>query len=107
MKHTCLSLAKKKTYKAVARSTLSRWLVDAIRLANAMNEIGRPRGHSVRAYSTTWAHAKEILINEILNTVSWKSDTTFTSTYLKDIRLRTERGRYASAVLDGEDINTN
>lgn len=103
---TRLFISSKKPYKAVARSTLSGWLVNAIQSANAMENIEKPRGHSVRAYSATWAYAKGISINEILNTVSWKSDSTFTSTYLRDIRLRTARGRYASAVLDG-DTNTN
>ena len=49
---TRLFISSKKPYKAVARSNLSEWLVDAIHSAKAMENIGKPHGHSVRAYCT-------------------------------------------------------
>ena len=79
---------------------MARWMVEAIQMAKASDPAERPRAHSVRAYSSSWAHAKGLSLTEILNTVSWKSDLTFTKVYLKDVQLRTERGCYATAVLN-------
>ena len=94
-----LFITSRKPYHAVARATISGWLVDVIKSAKAVLEVGNPKAHSVRAYSTSWAHAKGISVSDIMNTVSWRSENTFTQVYMKDVRLRSVQARYANQVL--------
>jgi hypothetical protein len=113
-----LFITSTKPYRAVVKTTLAGWLVDVIKRADALVEEAQPgdhalgeggkpverrnpRAHSVRAYSTSWAFARGLTIPEIMNTVSWKCDTTFTKVYLRDIQLRLDQGRYATEVLKG------
>jgi hypothetical protein len=42
-------------------------------------------GHQVRAMSTSWAFAKRASLADIMNAASWKSHTTFTRFYLRDV----------------------
>ena len=95
-----LFITNKKPYRAAAKTTLAGWLVEVIQVCEAILENGKPRAHSVRAYSASWAHARGLTVSEILNTVSWKSDSTFTKVYLRDVHLRTAQGRYATQVLE-------
>ena len=88
-----------KPFRAAAKITLAGWLIEVIKLTKALQGEGNPRAHSVRAASASWAHARGLSITEILNTVSWKTESTFTRVYLKDVHLRTAQGRYATQVL--------
>ena len=95
-----LFVTTQKPYRAAAKSTLAGWIVDAIASSGAVSSsAAAPRAHSVRAYSASWAFAKGLSVREIMNTVSWRSDSTFTKIYLKDLGPRLDHGKYALAVL--------
>ena len=97
-----LFVTTKSPYKAAAKSTLAGWIVDAIAKSGAVSSpSSAPRAHSVRAYSASWAFAKGLSVKEIMNTVSWRTDTTFTKIYLRDLGPRLDHGKYAMAVLKG------
>jgi hypothetical protein len=86
-------------YRPAAKSTLAGWLVDVISRSGALESPGKPRAHSVRALSASWAFARGLSLKEIVNTVSWRTDSTFTRVYMKDIGPRLDHARYASTVL--------
>jgi hypothetical protein len=94
-----LFITNVKPYRPAAKSTLAGWLVDVIKNSGALQDSGTPRAHSVRAYSTSWAFAKGLSISDIINTVSWRTETTFIRKYLKDVGPRTQQGRFANCVL--------
>ena len=98
-----LFVTSQKPHKATAKTTLAGWLVDVIAKSGAVKSAKLPRAHSVRGYSATWAFKRGLSIKEVMNTVSWKSDSTFTKTYLKDIGPRLDHGRYAMAVLSASN----
>jgi hypothetical protein len=91
-----------KPYRAAAKPTLAGWLVETIKDSKAVMEEGEPRAHSVRGYSASWAHANGISMNEIINTVSWRTESTFIKVYMKDITKNTAPGRYATSILETE-----
>jgi hypothetical protein len=72
-----LFITNVKPIRPAAKSTLAGWLVDVISKSGALQDPGKPRAHSVRAYSTSWAFAKGLSISDIVNTVSWRTETTF------------------------------
>lgn len=94
-----LFITNVKPYRPAAKSTLAGWLVDVISNSGALEDTGTPRAHSVRAYSTSWAFARGLSIKEIINTVSWRTDTTFVKVYLRDVGPRTSNERFATEVL--------
>ena len=95
-----LFVTSQKPYRAAAKSTLAGWIVDTIVRSGAVSSSSSaPRAHSVRAYSASWAFAKGLSVKEIMNTVSWRTDTTFTKIYLRDLGPRLDHGKYAMAVL--------
>jgi hypothetical protein len=97
-----LFITNVKPYRPAAKSTLAGWLVDVIVSSGAVqhpNQQGKPRAHSVRAYSSSWAFAKGLSVADIINTVCWKTETTFISAYLKEIGTTTQKGQYARCVL--------
>lgn len=98
-----------KPFRAASKVTLAGWLVETIKNSKALLGEGKPRAHSVRGFSASWAHANGVSINEILNTVSWRSDSTFTKVYMKDIETRSAPGRYATRILESSatEVNSN
>ena len=104
-----LFVTSQKPYRAAAKSTLAGWIVDTIARSGAVSPSAvAPRAHSVRAYSASWAFAKGLSTKEILNTVSWRTDSAFIKIYLKDLGPRLDHGKYALAVLkDSQIIVTN
>jgi hypothetical protein len=94
-----LFITSNKPYRPAAKSTLAGWLVDVISNSGAVLDPGKPRAHSIRSYSTSWAFAKGLSISEIVNTVSWRSGTTFVKTYLREVGTTAQRGRFAKTVL--------
>jgi hypothetical protein len=94
-----LFITNVKPYRPAAKPTLAGWLVDVISSSGAVQDPGKPRAHSVRAYSTSWAFAKGLSISDIVNTVSWRTETTFVKTYLKEVGTTTQKGNYARSVL--------
>jgi hypothetical protein len=94
-----LFITNVKPYRPAAKSTLAGWLVDVISNSGAVQHSGKPNAHSVRAYSSSWAFAKGLSIADIINTVCWKTETTFIKTYLKEVGTTSQRGQFARCVL--------
>ena len=93
-----LFLTHKDPHKPAAKQTLARWLVSVIVGAKAVTGSDRPSAHSTRAIASSWAFQRGISVSEICNAVSWKSQSTFTSVYMKDVQ-STANTRFARAVL--------
>ena len=74
--------------KPVSRPTLSKWIVDAIRLAYSRAGVEVPaalKAHSTRGVATSWALAKGVSIQEICVSANWSSPSTFAAYYHLDI----------------------
>ncbi|XP_073429809.1 uncharacterized protein [Dendrobates tinctorius] len=77
----------KKGY-GVTKSTISRWIREAIRLAySAKNEDppGNIRAHSTRAMATSWAEKGDVPIETICKAAVWSSPSTFYKHYRLDL----------------------
>ncbi len=85
--------------RPAAKSTLAGWVVAAIVNAEAIVGEGRPKAHSVRAEATSTAFHRGLSIQDVVDTVSWKSDHVFVSTYLKDRPPESAGKRFARTVL--------
>ena len=97
---TQIFITSTKPYRAAAKSTMAGWLVEVIKNSSAIEgESDIPTAHSIRATSSSWAFARGLSIADIINTISWRSDSTFIKVYLKDIQTRGSHGRYANLVL--------
>jgi integrase len=94
-----LFITNMKPYRPAAKSTLAGWLVNVINSTKALLELGKPKAHSVRAMSSSWAFNRGLSVKEIINTVAWKTSNTFIKVYLKDVGPRTGLERYARKVL--------
>jgi len=94
-----LFITTTKPYRPAARATIARWLVEAIVNNNALQSDGRPNAHSTRAVSTSTAFHRGVSIQDIVNTVSWKTDHVFITTYLKDQPPESASTVFAEAVL--------
>lgn len=100
--HTQLFITSQKPYRPVAKSTIANWLVEVITGAGALQSETPAKAHSTRHISTSWAHAHGVSIPEIINTVAWKSDSTFISTYMKSI---TPQSSFANVVLGAPNLS--
>ena len=96
-----LFISSKRPHKRVAKTTLANWLVEVIVKSKAVKDDQLPRAHSVRALSTSCAAARGIPIADIVQTVSWRTSTTFITTYLSnEVTAISAGGRYANRVLN-------
>ena len=78
----------KNTRKAVAKPTLSRWIVEAIKLAYDCAKVPVPEGlraHGTRGVSTSWAAARGVSVQEICTAANWSSPSTFAVFYNLDV----------------------
>ena len=90
--------------RAAARPTLSRWLVEAIRLAYSSKGLDPPEGiraHSTRGASTSWAVTRGVSIQEVCMAANWASSSTFATFYRLDVAAPT----VAHAVLGVADAS--
>ena len=77
--------------KGMAVQSISYWIRRTIKTAyerakpDMLNSIHRASAHEVRAVSTSLAASKHIPIKDIMRNAYWKSESTFTSFYLKDL----------------------
>ncbi len=88
-----------KPYRPVAKATIAGWLVEAISKAGAVKGEGIPKAHSTRAMSSSWAFSHGLSLKEIVNTVSWRSESTFVTTYMQDLKPCSDQDHYAKTVL--------
>ena len=75
----------------MAKHSISYWLKRCIKLAYEISEpqllktLHRVMPHEIRAMATTLAVNKHVPIQSIMKKAYWKTDTSFTSFYFKDI----------------------
>ncbi|XP_073413338.1 uncharacterized protein [Dendrobates tinctorius] len=77
----------KKGYR-VTKSTISRWIREAIRLAYSAKNENPPesiRAHSTRAMATSWAERGDVPIETICKAAIWSSPSTFYNHYRLDL----------------------
>ena len=79
-------------HSPATRDTIARWVVSAVKFANpnwqapADSHVRQKlRAHDVRAISTSWAYFRGVPIADICKAACWKSPSTFSSCYLRDI----------------------
>ena len=73
---------------AVCRSSLSRWIVEAIKMAyvgTGAQPPGALRAHSTRGVATSWALARGASVQEICESANWASPSTFVAYYHLDV----------------------
>jgi hypothetical protein len=76
--------------KDIAMATISSWLCSTVKecykeAPQLVADDFKVTGHQVRAMSTSWAFAKRASLADIMNAASWRSHTTFTRFYLRDV----------------------
>ena len=84
-----LSLQKGRR-KDISKATISWWLKSTIILcyeqaARELRHLHRVKAHQVRGMAASWALHQNAPIEKIMMACSWKSHTTFTSFYLRDL----------------------
>ena len=67
--------------------TISRWLVQLIKLAHeaSLVPVGKVTGHSTRALSPSWAEFRGVAVSEIIRVADWASAKTYYQFYRKQI----------------------
>ena len=83
-----VSYGNSRQRKAVTRPTLSRWIVDAIRMAYSSANVQVPDGlkaHSTRGVASSWAVSRGASLQEICTAASWSSPSTFATFYSLDV----------------------
>jgi integrase len=79
----------------IQANTVSGWIKQTINTAyeNASEHnltFHRVKAHDVRAFAASWALVKHASLEKILKACSWKSSSTFTRFYLKDMTMLKE-----------------
>ncbi|XP_077121295.1 uncharacterized protein LOC143776140 [Ranitomeya variabilis] len=72
----------------VTKSTLSRWIREAIRLAYSARKENPPEGitaHSTRAMASSWAERGDVPIETICKAATWSNPSTFYNHYRLDL----------------------
>ena len=72
----------------MAKPTLTRWLLDAIRLAYSSKGREPPvglRAHSTRAMASSWAVTRGVSMQEVCMAANWSSASTFAAFYRLDV----------------------
>ena len=74
----------------IRTSHLSKWLVDTIKIAydhstEDTRRLESVKGHQVRSLSTSWAYFSKVSLQDIRDSVGWRSHSVFSSHYLRDV----------------------
>jgi hypothetical protein len=80
----------------VSKNTVSSWLKSTILYAYEHNNEeleGKVSGHDVRRMATSCAFAAGVKLTDILQAAEWKSSSTFSTHYLKDVIMQPD-GQY-------------
>ena len=83
-----VSYAAGKSHLAVVQSSLSRWIVEAIKLAYRSSGAPVPvalRANSTRGVSTSWALTRGVSVQKICKAANWSSPSTFATFYHLDV----------------------
>ena len=77
-------MAPSNVFRAISKNAISFFLQDTI--AKAIYEDGGPvKAHDVRGMATSMAFKSAVAISSILEAATWKSSSTFSNFYFKDI----------------------
>ena len=69
-----------------SHSTLSRWIVEAIKSASSEALVSStPRAHDTHSLSTSWALFNGATIDQIQKAAYWSNTNSFISCYLRDV----------------------
>jgi integrase len=96
-----LFITSNKPVKPAAKTTIAGWVAEAITRSKASHDNAKPRAHSARSKAVTAAFHRGLTIQDVMNTVSWKSSHVFISTYLHDQAPQSASRNFARAVLTG------
>ncbi|XP_076049118.1 uncharacterized protein LOC143029868 [Oratosquilla oratoria] len=82
-----LFVSTRGTPKPVTKTSISYWIKEVIRRAYASSPTDYPgaKAHDLRAIGPSLVFRKNRSVNQVLQAGIWKSQTTFTSFYLKDV----------------------
>ncbi|CAC5406640.1 unnamed protein product [Mytilus coruscus] len=80
-----LFLSTCEPHKPVTSQTISKWIVQVIKLAYRDSSLENIKAHSTRAIGPSWALYKGASINSILEAADWSSESTFGKFYLRDL----------------------
>ncbi|XP_071133050.1 uncharacterized protein [Mytilus edulis] len=80
-----LFLSTCEPHKPVTSQTISKWIVQVIKLAYPDSSLKNIKAHSTRAIGPSWALYKGASINSILEAADWSSESTFGKFYLRDL----------------------
>ena len=94
---TRLWLSLNQPHAPVSADTISRWLVEVIRLDTSLSSSSTVRAHQIRGMAGSAALFRGTPVHQIMAAATWRSATTFSSFYLKDISA--EEARFASSIL--------
>ena len=73
-------------HRAASRDTVSRWLIECIKLAGGgVFQRGPIRAHDTRALSTSWALFNGASIEQVQKAAFWANPNSFITCYLKDV----------------------
>ena len=78
--------------KFVSKNTISAWICATIKhayssLTDAHKDLHVVRAHEVRAIATSWHFAHNLSLEAVMSAASWRSHSTFSSFYLRDVSL--------------------
>ncbi len=87
-----LPLGKTQVSRGVHANTISSWIRKAVQLAYAaadqipeLRKLHNIRAHELRAIATSWDALKQISFSDILAACRWRTQTTFSDYYLRDL----------------------
>ncbi|XP_064103326.1 uncharacterized protein LOC135213276 [Macrobrachium nipponense] len=85
-----LFVATGKHPKEVAKNTISFWIRQVIRRAYENKEVPMPkvRAHEVRGIGSSMLFRKNLSVSQVLRAGTWKTKTTFTSSYLQEVTFK-------------------
>ena len=85
--HDRLFITHAEPHGPAAKQTLARWLVQVLVDSGAAKD-ARPKAHSTRSISSSWAYHRGVPIEEICQAVSWKNPSSFSTVYYKNVNQR-------------------
>ena len=80
-------LAGKKPHKPVSSQTISRWLIELIKICYKFGNqtSGKIRGHLTRSVGPSWSFFKGASLQQIMKSADWSRETTFNRYDLKTV----------------------
>ena len=81
---TKLFLSMIEPHKPVSSQTISKWIVEVIKMAYNSKHI-KVKAHSTRAIGPSWALFNGASLKSVLDSADWSKESTFTRFYLRDV----------------------